>query len=50
MNGVDIAVVVCVTLFVLAVIVVRFILPSVLKKRNKNNHEEGYSCANCKRH
>ncbi len=50
MNGVDIAVVVCVVLFVLAVIVVRFILPLVMKKCKKNKHEETYTCANCKRH
>ncbi len=51
MNGVDIAVVVLVVLFVLAIIGLRFILPQVMNRRlRKKGKEVSCGCSNCKRH
>ncbi|MDE6656342.1 MAG: hypothetical protein K2J85_05040 [Anaeroplasmataceae bacterium] len=51
MNGVDIAVVVCVILLVLAVIGVRFVLPKIMSRRlKKKGKEVSCGCSNCKRH
>ena len=51
MNGVDIAVVVIVIIFVLAIIGLRFVLPRIMNRRlKKKGKEASCGCANCKRH